>query len=95
MIDLKEIGTYYQLHQADGLAARDLVLKDVQHDDAKLYRAIQAGQYVLLNGDPARDASAVIAYEKDAPTKGGIVLPLGFVPRHMNADEFKAAPKAG
>ncbi len=34
-VDLKEIGTYYQLHQADGTAARAGVLKDIQHDHSQ------------------------------------------------------------
>jgi hypothetical protein len=94
-VDLKEIGTYYQLHQTDGLTARDGVLKDIQHDHPKLAKWIQDGEYILLKGDPAGAADAVIAYQKDAPTQGGMVLLLDFVPHRMTAQEFQAAAKAG
>ena len=86
---------YYQLHQADGTAARAGVLKDIQHDHPQLYKWIQEGQYILLNGDPGQSATAVIAYEKDAPTQGGVVLTCDFTPQRMTAQEFQAAPKAG
>lgn len=94
-VDLKEIGTYYQLHQADGTAARAGVLKDIQHDHPQLYKWIQEGRYILLNGDPGQSATAVIAYEKDAPTQGGMVLTCDFTPQRMTVQEFQAAPKAG
>jgi hypothetical protein len=91
-VDLKEIGTYYQLHEADGLAARDGVLKDIQHDHPKLYKWIQDGEYVLLQSDPSQ-ANRMLAYQKDAPVQGGMVL-IGYVPQRMTLQEFQAA-KAG
>ena len=94
-VDLKEIGLLYQTHQTDGLAARDGVLKDIQHDDPKLYKRIQDGEYILLKGDPAGPANTIIAYHKDAPMQGGMVLTLDFTPHRMTAQEFQAAPKAG
>ena len=94
-VDLKEIGTFYQLHQTDGLAARDGVLKDIQHDHPKLAKWIQDGEYILLKGDPAGPANTIIAYHKDAPMQGGMVLTLDFTPHRMTAQEFQAAPKAG
>jgi hypothetical protein len=77
LVDLKEIATYYQLHLADGAQARDLVLKDLQHDHGKLYQAVQAGTYVLLPGDPSNTpagaSNTIVAYMRDAPTRGGVV----------------------
>jgi hypothetical protein len=93
-VDLKEIATYYQIHEVDGPTARDGVLKDIQRDDQPLYKRIQAGLYVLLRGDPAQAGNAVLAYEKDAPTQGGIVV-VGYVPQRMTLQEFQAAFKAG
>ena len=100
LVDLKEIAMYYQIHQADGPQARDLVLNDVKHDHGKLYQAIQEGRYVLLPGDPARaptGASAtIVAYMRDAPTAGGVVALLDGSARNMpTAQEFQSAAKLG
>jgi hypothetical protein len=100
LIDLKEIATYYQLHQADGPQAADLVLKDLQHDHGKLYKAVQEGRYVLLSGDPARapagTSNTIVAYMRDAPTRGGVVALLDGSARNMpTAQEFQAAAQLG
>jgi hypothetical protein len=100
LIDLKEIAMWYQIHQADGAQARELVLKDLQHDHAKLYQAVQEGRYVLLSGDPsnapAGASATVVAYMRDAPTRGGVVALLDGSARNMpTAQEFQAAGKLG
>jgi hypothetical protein len=100
LIDLKEIAMDYQLHQADGPQARELILKDLQHDHAKLYQAVQEGRYVLLSGDPsnapAGSSATIVAYMRDAPTRGGVVALLDGSARNMpTAQEFQAAGKLG
>jgi hypothetical protein len=42
----------------------------------------------------AGTGNTVLGYEKDAPTKGGLVLMGDASVREMSADEFKNAPKA-
>ena len=100
LVDLKEIATFYQLHLADGPQARDLVLKDVQQGHAKLYQAIQAGTYILLPGDvsrtPAGASNTIVAYMRDAPSRGGVVALADGSARNMpTAQEFQAAAKLG
>ena len=99
LVDLKRIATYYQLHQADGAQARDLVLKDIQKDLPKLYQAIQKGDYILLSGDPAQapaeTSNTVVAYMRDAPTQGGVAALLDGSARNMTAAQFQNAAKLG
>ena len=40
-------------------------------------------------------ANTILAYEKDAPTKGGLCLFGDASVRKLTAEEFKQAPKAG
>jgi hypothetical protein len=59
-------------------------------------RALKKGQYVVVGGvDINKDTGAVIAYEKDAPAKGGAVLLADGTVKNMSADEVKAALKKG
>ena len=99
LVDLRQIAQYYQLHQADGAQARDLILKDIQKDLPKLYQAIQKGDYVLLPGDPAQapagTSNTVVAFMRDAPTQGGVVALLDGSARNMSAADFQAAGKLG
>lgn len=49
-----------------------------------------------LNEDPGGTPSdKILAFEKDAPTKGGQVLMLDRTVKSMTVEEFAAAPKAG
>ena len=91
---------YYQLHQADGAQAKDLVLKDIQHDHGKLYQAIQEGRYILLSGDPSNTpvgaSNTIVAYMPNAPTQGGVVALADGSTRNMpTPQEFQAAAKLG
>jgi hypothetical protein len=91
---------YYQLHLSDGAQAKDLVLKDLQHDHGKLYQAVQAGTYVLLPGDPSNTpagaSNTIVAYMRDAPTRGGVVALADGSARNMpTPQEFQAAAKLG
>ena len=100
LVDLKEIAMFYQIHQADGAQAQALVLKDLQHDHAKLFQAIQAGTYVLLPGDPSNTpagaSNTIVAYMRDAPTRGGVVALADGSARNMpTPQEFQAAGKLG
>jgi hypothetical protein len=67
------------------------------------YAAVKSGDVVVIwgasvaaEGDVAagRAGTNVIAYEKQTPTEGGLVLLENGNVKKMSADEFKAAPKA-
>jgi hypothetical protein len=59
------------------------------------YAALNNGDLVMLWGGSAGSGPAVLAYEKDAPQQGGAVLLQDGTVKHMTAEEFQAAPKAG
>jgi hypothetical protein len=59
--------------------------------------AVQSQQFVVYWRAPVTPGSSttVLAYHKDVPTKGGIVVMQDGSVKQMTAEEFKAAPKAG
>jgi hypothetical protein len=56
--------------------------------------SLKQGKYVVVWGVKDKDSGTVLAYEKDAPTKGGAVLMADGTVREMTADELKAAKKS-
>ena len=101
MQDLRQIGIYYRL-EVDTAGQGPAKLEDwreLKKDLPKLYQAIEEGRFVviwntspgLMSEGPSR---TVLAYEKDAPTKGGVVLLGDGSVRQMSVAEFQAAPKA-
>ncbi|MCS6864452.1 MAG: hypothetical protein RMJ56_11480 [Gemmataceae bacterium] len=67
------------------------------------YAAIKSGDVVVIWGAKAapegevaagRAGQNIIAYEKQTPTEGGLVLLENGTIKRMTAEEFKAAPKA-
>jgi len=65
------------------------------------FRALKAGEIIAfpgatMLGESAKGSTdAVVAYDKDVPTKGGLVLLHNRTVKQMSADEFRSAPKAG
>ncbi|MDR3635900.1 MAG: hypothetical protein P4L84_19005 [Isosphaeraceae bacterium] len=62
------------------------------------YPKVKSGEIVLFLDTPLDEAASdkVLAYEKQVPESGGLVLMQdGKTTQKMTADEFKAAPKAG
>jgi hypothetical protein len=53
--------------------------------------ALRGGDYVVVWGVAAADPGAVLAYEKDAVGRGGLVLRADGTGRNESADELKAA----
>ena len=47
-----------------------------------------------IKNRPAGTAKTILAYEKDVPASGGLVLMAEGSVRSMTADEFKKTPKA-
>jgi hypothetical protein len=68
------------------------------------YEAVRSGAVVVRYGATLTDTTEeggngpgdeVLAYEKDVPEKGGLVLMLNRTTRKMTPEEFKAAKLAG
>lgn len=97
--DLKQLGLYYW--QYDPLMekgpARLEDLRDLRRDLPKVYQGIQDGVYVVYWGARrvAARSDTVLAYVRDAPKVGGMVLMGDGSVQNMSAAEFNAAPKAG
>jgi hypothetical protein len=99
LFDLNQIALFYATDQADGGQVRESVLKDLQKNMHKEYQAVQQGDLVLLSGDPGRApagaSNTIVAYMRDAPTKGGVAAFLDGHARNITAQEFQAAAKLG
>ena len=55
--------------------------------DERIYERVKKGLYVIHWDTPLN--SPIVAYEKDAPTKGGWVLPGNGIVTKMSADQVK------
>ncbi len=65
-------------------------------NDKRLLEAMKSGQIVFIFGVSIKEmtdgaSNTVLAYEKDAPTKGGIVAYGDWMVKKQSADEFKKA----
>jgi hypothetical protein len=68
--------------------------KQYQGIDPVVLKALENGDYFAIWGvSLSKDPGAVIAYEKDAPTKGGLVLLADSAVKKMTAQEVLAATK--
>jgi hypothetical protein len=69
-------------------------LKDFQRYEASNYagyRALAEGRHIFAWGVPNQGSSTVLAYEKDTPEQGGLVLLGDGTTRKMSPQEFQAA----
>jgi hypothetical protein len=57
-------------------------------------QALRSGQYIAVWGVSSKDPGTVLAYEKDAPTKGGPVVMADGTVKTMTAEQLQAALKA-
>jgi hypothetical protein len=72
----------------------DLKQKQFEVVNPQGFGAMQRGQYVVVWGvDINKDSGAVLAYEKDAPKKGGVVLTASGKVKMMSAEDLQAALK--
>jgi hypothetical protein len=72
----------------------DLANKRYEGISPTAVAALKKGEYVVVWGVNSKDSGTVLAYEKDAPTKGGPVLMADGTVKEMTADELKAAKKS-
>ncbi len=103
---LSEIGSIYRLY-SEVSKKPPKNLKDFEPYREGTPNGIGAasrGEIVVLWGAKLNDLTEegtgdspdeVLAYMKDVPTKGGMVLMKNRKIKSMTAEEFKAAPKAG
>jgi hypothetical protein len=99
--DLRQLGIYYQSHLiAAGQGPAKLEdWQELKKDLPNLYQALEDGRYVMIwNTSSALMAEGpsrtILAYEKDAPTKGGVVLLGDGSVKNMTLKEFQSAPRA-
>jgi hypothetical protein len=98
---LKRIGlAYHNCVDASGKPpAKVEDLAPFYENDVRVTAAIKDGSFVVfwnasLRTMKAGTSNTILAYEKEAPEKGGLVLMADASVRTMNAKEFKEAAKA-
>jgi hypothetical protein len=57
------------------------------------FRVLREGSYVVVWGASGKDSGTVLAYEKDAPAKGGFVLTADGNVQKLTADELNSKLK--
>jgi hypothetical protein len=95
--DLRTLAQLYSTYAAEqGKGPSRLEDLDLQKDDPKLLQHVKDGEYVVVWGvNPQAGGQAIVAYQKDVPTKGGMVARLGGSVDRVTAQEFQAQAKAG
>jgi RNA polymerase sigma factor (sigma-70 family) len=93
--DLRYLALHLQAQGKNGrLPAKLEELTNLKRELPQVYQAIQDGAYVVIWGAPY-SAEVIIAYERDVPRKGGVVLAGDGSVRVLSAEEFQTASKAG
>ena len=100
--DLSQLALAYTLCLNEGKPpANAEALAAWFENDEKLLGKLQSGEIVFLYGvgtkqmRPEGPSRTVIAYEKDAPTRGGYVVFADRAVKKVTADEFKTLKLAG
>jgi hypothetical protein len=96
--DLQQFYLYYNAQASTGTPPTRLEdLRDLRVRAPRLYQAIQDGTYVVnWNARPAGAASqTVLAYVRDAPTRGGPAVMLDGSVQNLTPEQFRAASGAG
>ena len=96
--DLKQIGlaflNYDSEYRGKGPPDAD-ALKKFLEGDTPAYRGLKDGRYVFIWNarllDNTGEPQAILAYQKDVPSQGGVVLFVDASTRYMTPDEFKSA----
>jgi hypothetical protein len=93
--DLRYLGLHLQKHGKGGrLPAKLDELTELKRELPQVYQAIQDGAYVVSWGIP-QTTEAIVAYERDVPSKGGTVLVGDGSVRVLSAEEFRIDSKGG
>jgi hypothetical protein len=92
-LDLQNIAKLYCIEALAGNSPKKI--ESLGGLEPRVIQAVKSGEYVILWGAGANTpGTAVIAYEKDVPTKGGMVANFTGTVTRMTPQEFQAAPKA-
>ena len=97
--ELHEIGSLYNVYVTEKHRAPNSVneLKTYEVGFPTGFAALQTGKCVAVWGvdleKSANKGSLVLAYQKEVPTQGGLVLLANQTIKKMTPEEFKAAPK--
>ena len=96
MKELRDLSTYYFLYvgtSKNGPAKLE-DLQELKKDLPNLYQALVDGRYVVIwNARIDGSSRSILAYEKDAPTKGGVALLGDQSVKQMSLAEFQGAMK--
>jgi hypothetical protein len=95
-IELQDIGEMYAAFAAKNgkPPANAADLKPLALGSPIAGRGLNNPNFVVLYGTPV-GGSSVLAYHKDVPTLGGLVLLSDGTVKSMSIEEFQAAPKTG
>jgi hypothetical protein len=96
--DLKQIGmafhNYSDEYRGKGPPNADALQKFLE-GDTPAYRGLKDGRYVFIWNarllDNVGEPPAILAYQKEVPSQGGVVLFVNIETRYMTPDEFKSA----
>jgi hypothetical protein len=90
--DIHDMYTHYvRSHQKPPHQLSDLANKQYEGISPRAVEDLQKGKIIVVFDIQGNDAGTVMAYVKDAPTKGGAVLMANGTVRQMTAEEFKSA----
>jgi hypothetical protein len=87
-------GLYIKRHNKAPSQMSDLAKTEYEGSHPGAVTALKKGTYEVVWGVNSKDSGTVLAYEKDASTKGGAVLMADGTIKNMTADELKAAKKS-
>jgi hypothetical protein len=85
---------YIKNHQKAPSQMSDLAKPQYEGIYPVAVAALKQGKFVIVWGVNSKDSGTVLAYEKDAPTKGGAVLMADGSVKDMTAEQLKAAQKS-
>jgi len=96
--ELQEIGYLYKSYETDK-SKPPARLKDFEPMEVGFpngYQALKSGQCVAVWGVPLKgaDSQTVLAYRKEVPSQGGLVLLADETVKTVTAEEFKAFARA-
>jgi hypothetical protein len=92
-MDLQNIAKLYLIDAQLGMPPKKV--EDLQGLDARAVKAVKDGEYVVIwNAGPTNPGNAILAYEKNVPTRGGMVANFTGSVTQMSVGDFAAAPKA-
>jgi hypothetical protein len=100
--DLKQIGLAYHMHldANSGPPSKAEDLAPFFDNNARLLKMLKDETVVFfykvgLNQMPSGSSNTILAYDKDVPQKGGLVLMADASVKKLSAEDFKKTPKAG